>query len=257
MHSTKAQRIGARISIALGVVLFTAVIAGPVQAEKFTGTKKADRLTGTAKSDALRGKGGKDKIKGKNGKDRLAGGGGNDRLVGGKGADKMSGGKGADFLNAADGAKDKTVNGGAGKDRCKIDTTDVPKNCEKLSGPGAAGGGGSGGGSGGDGSGGGSGGDGSGGGSGGGDGGLTVTSSSGTSCASSLPTCPFQIAGGEADALVGLVTGGGGVSVAAGPAVSISAPDWTATGLYGCTEDGFLRVTIGSKTADVPVDCTV
>jgi hypothetical protein len=38
--------------------------------------------------------------------------------------------------------------------------------------------------------------------------------------------------------------------------VTISGSDWTAGGLYGCTADGFLRVTIGSEFVDVPVDCT-
>jgi hypothetical protein len=53
------------------------------------------------------------------------------------------------------------------------------------------------------------------------------------------------------------VTGGGGVSLAAGVGVSIEPNgDWTATGLYGCTDDGFLRVTIGGESVDVPITCT-
>jgi hypothetical protein len=45
--------------------------------------------------------------------------------------------------------------------------------------------------------------------------------------------------------------------VAVGPSVSISGSDWTAAGLYGCTSDGALRVTIGSESFDVPVDCAL
>jgi hypothetical protein len=58
----------------------------------------------------------------------------------------------------------------------------------------------------------------------------------------------------DADSLLGTVTGGGGVSLAAGVGVSIEPNgDWTATGLYGCTDDGFLRVTIGGESVDVPI----
>jgi hypothetical protein len=32
---------------------------------------------------------------------------------------------------------------------------------------------------------------------------------------------------------------------------------WTAQGLYGCSADGYLKVTIGSKSVRVPITCTV
>jgi hypothetical protein len=84
-----------------------------------------------------------------------------------------------------------------------------------------------------------------------------VTDATGLSCGSQLPTCLFQINGTGADSLLGSVTGGGGVSLAAGVGVSIEPNgDWTATGLYGCTDDGFLRVTIGGESVDVPITCT-
>jgi hypothetical protein len=38
-----------------------------------------------------------------------------------------------------------------------------------------------------------------------------------------------------------------------GGSLTTSGEDWSALGLYGCTADGYLRVTIGSETLDVPV----
>jgi hypothetical protein len=54
---------------------------------------------------------------------------------------------------------------------------------------------------------------------------------------------------------VGTVTGGGGVTSVGGSVAAID-ENWSAIGLYGCTADGYLRVTIGSEQLDVPVDCT-
>ena len=84
-----------------------------------------------------------------------------------------------------------------------------------------------------------------------------MTSASGLTCGSSLPTCQFEINGRSADATTGTVSGGGGVSIAAGAGVSITGDAWTAAGLYGCSADGFLRVTIGSESVRVPITCTV
>ncbi len=147
-----------------------------------------------------------------------------------RGKDWLSGGKGADHLNAVDGKKDRAVDGGPGKDVCKVDQADLPllKSCEKTKvkngGQGA---------------------------------GLRVASAGGLTCGSSLPLCPFQIAGDSADSPVGLVSGGGGVSLAAGAAVLTAGDTWTATGLYGCSADGYLSVTIGAKYVNVPITCTV
>jgi hypothetical protein len=99
----------------------------------------------------------------------------------------------------------------------------------------------------------------SGGGGGGGQpgGGLVLTSGTGLGCGSALPTCVFQLNGTGADAAAGTVTGGGGVTLAAGAGVSVE-PDgsWTAGGTYGCTDHGFLRVTIGNESVNVPITCT-
>jgi len=150
-----------------------------------------------------------------------------------------------------DGAKDKKISGGPGQDVCKIDDDDkaAVRGCEKVRTVGRPSGGGGSGGSGGSG--------GPGGGGGSGSGPLTVVSSEGLSCAGNpFPPCVFQITGTGADTLIGTVTGGGGVTVAAGAAVAVQGDEWTATGIYGCAGDGFLRVTIGPESIDVPVTCT-
>jgi hypothetical protein len=85
---------------------------------------------------------------------------------------------------------------------------------------------------------------------------LQLVSASGLSCASSLPTCLFEIVGTGSDSAIGTVTGEGGADPGVGVALTTSGSDWTARGTYGCTGDGLLRVTIGSKQVAVPVSCT-
>jgi Ca2+-binding RTX toxin-like protein len=248
---------------ALAFALLTiALVAAPAAAKVFGGSSKANRVVGTKKGDVIRlgagndrarGRGGKDRIFGGRGRDRLhgnagadriKGGAGKDRLVGGKKKDRLAGGGGRDVLNAADGRRDAKVNGGKGRDRCRIDAADlaVVKSCATLKvvprgGPGGGG-------------------PGDGGPGGGGSGSLSLTSAEGLECASSVPTCLFQLEGSGADAAVGTVTGVGGVAPGLGVSLNISGEDWSALGLYGCTSDGFLRVTIGTEHVDVPVDCT-
>lgn len=215
--------------------LSLAVVAAPAAAKKLSGSKRGDNLVGTKAADKIKGKGGSDKLKGKGGNDTLKGGKGRDKIKGGKGADRHLGGKGNDTLRAADNRLDKAINGGLGKDTCIIDTAlelAIVKGCETVQAGGGPGGG-----------------------SGPGAGGLQVLSFTGLVCDTPLPLCVFSISGTGADALVGTVTGGGGVT-GLGASVVITGPDWTAAGTYGCTGDGFLRVTIGSESVDVPVDCT-
>jgi RTX calcium-binding nonapeptide repeat (4 copies) len=265
----RLPRIGLVALAALGVMLFGSVLA---EARVFKGTGKANRVAGTKKADKMNLKGGNDRARGKAGADRISGGAGNDRLRGdagndrvvggkgrdrlhgGKGRDRLSGGAGNDVLNAADKRKDAVVSGGGGKNTCKIDAVDlsVVKGCGKLvtvpsggSGPGS-GGPGAGGGLGGPG--------GPGGGGGSGTGALAIQSADGLQCASDLPTCTFTLSGTGADSLIGTVSGGGGVTTLGG-SLAAQGEDWSAAGLYGCTADGYLRVTIGSEQLDVPVDC--
>jgi Ca2+-binding RTX toxin-like protein len=208
-------------------VLATSMIA---EARVFTGSSKANRVKGTKKADTIRlrsgndsayGRGGGDRIFGGAGRDRLLGGAGADRLQGGKGRDRLSGGGGNDTLNFVDKRKDALVSGGAGKNSCRIDPIDlsVVRGCSKIvTVP--------------------SGGSGPGAtppGGGGTAGALTLGGATGLQCGSQLP--------------------GGGVTTLGG-SLTTSGEDWSALGLYGCTADGYLRVTIGSKQLDVPVDCT-
>jgi hypothetical protein len=104
------------IVVAVAASLMTLALAGPAQAKRILGAKGSDRLAGTAKADV---------IKGRRGDDRIRGGGGRDRLFGGRGADR---------LNALDGRRDRLVNGGFGKDVCRIDAADRPnvKGCETV-----------------------------------------------------------------------------------------------------------------------------
>jgi hypothetical protein len=254
MYAANADRGAIRASLAGGVVICLALVAGLAEAKELVGTKKADRMSGTTGSDVLRGKAGNDRINGRKGNDKLVGSAGRDKLAGGEGEDTFAGGGGADTLKAKDGAADKRLNGGKGRDVCVIDQADAPvvKGCERVTmdgsftpNPGGAGDSGAGPGGG------------PGGGSAGGSGGLVVNSATGTECGSSLPTCVFQIEGTGAEAATGLVTGGGGVTIGVGTVLALQGSDWTASGTYGCQSDGVLRVTIGEKSVDVPVDCTV
>jgi hypothetical protein len=85
---------------------------------------------------------------------------------------------------------------------------------------------------------------------------LGLTSGTGLQCNSMLPVCPFALSGTGADELTGTVTPLGGVGTVIGGTVAAVGENWTATGMYGCTSDGHLRVTVGQEQLDVPVDCT-
>jgi hemolysin type calcium-binding protein len=113
--------------VVAGLASLMLASAGPAQAKRMLGTKGADRIVGTAKADVIKSFGGNDRIKGRGGKDRLSGGPGRDRLAGGHGRDRLSGGRGADRLNTVDGRRDRVVNGGPGKDICRVDPADEVK----------------------------------------------------------------------------------------------------------------------------------
>jgi Ca2+-binding RTX toxin-like protein len=259
MKAGTARLIARALALAL---LAAAVTVAPATARVFTGGKKANRVVGTKRADTMRlgagndrarGGGGGDRMLGGRGNDRLSGGAGNDRLgggagkdrlTGGKGKDRLKGGAGADRLNAADGRVDAAIDGGRGRNTCRVDAAEVSKvrHCSKLTivpgETGAQGGGGSpaapp-----------------------GNAGALSIATADGLSCASMLPTCAFNLTGTGADSPLGLVTGGGGVTPGVGAVAAPSGDAWEAHGLYGCSADGFLRVTIGSESVDVPVDCT-
>jgi Ca2+-binding RTX toxin-like protein len=122
-----SKRPLAYLAIAALAVLMLAS-AGPAHAKRMLGTKGPDKLVGTAKADVIKSRGGSDRVNGRGGRDRLLGG------------------RGADRLNAVDGRRDRVVNGGPGKDICRIDEADriKMKGCEtvKVGKPGGPGGGG-------------------------------------------------------------------------------------------------------------------
>lgn len=219
-------------SAAVAVLSIALAVVPAAEAKRLVGTSGPDQIMGSKKKDSISARAGDDEVKGRKGKDAIRGQAGADTLSGGKGRDKLKAGADDDAVNAVDGKRDKLVNGGAGEDTCRIDQRDLKRvvSCEEIQVEGGE------------------------------DqtppGGLPVTGATGLSCAQQLPLCPFQITGTGADQLAGTVTGGGGVTLAAGAGVNIN-PDgtWTAAGLYGCTEDGFLTVVIGEESVDVPITC--
>jgi hypothetical protein len=222
---------------AVALIGLLALAADTSFAKNLRGTSKGEKINGTARADKITGLLGNDKLNGRGGKDSVSGGAGRDTVTGGAGRDRMLGGPGNDVIKAADGKRDTLINGGPGKNRCVIDSTlelSVTRNCSSIV-TGSVGGGG--------------------GGAGGAAAGLRVLEAQGLVCPSQLPLCVFSISGDGADSQVGTITGGGGVT-AGGVNVLTNGSDWTGGGLYGCTADGFLRVTIGSESVDVPVDCT-
>jgi Ca2+-binding RTX toxin-like protein len=247
------------------LILAALLVAGTVPAlgKRFVATKRADRVVGTKRADSIRAGAGNDRVSGKAGNDRISGGTGNDRLngdsgrdrisggrgkdrlSGGRGKDRLAGGPGNDVLNAVDRSKDSRIDGGAGRNTCKVDAADlrVVRHCARLvvSGRGSSGGG--------------SGGSGGSGGGGVGAAALGLSTADGLSCGSQLPLCTFQLSGRGADAAAGTVTGGDGVT-GGGGSVSTSGDSWSATGTYGCTSNGYLLVTIGEESLKVPVSCT-
>jgi Ca2+-binding RTX toxin-like protein len=236
----------AGVALAAMFVAVLVALSGAIQmaeAKKVKGTKGADQIRGTQKRDVLKGRGGNDNVNALNGNDRASGGAGNDTVNGGGGQDAIKGGGGDDLLDAVDGAVDKKVNGGPGNNTCRLDQVDLPiaTGCSTIvivppTGDGGGGDGGVGGPP---------------------PGSLTLTSGTGLTCGSSLPTCVFTLNGTGADTEVGTVTGREGVT-AAGGAVSVQSEDgsWTAGGVYGCTANGFLHVEIGTESVDVPITCT-
>jgi hypothetical protein len=102
--------------------------------DRIHGAAGNDRLAGGAGDDRLIGGAGNDRLAGGAGRDRLIGGAGNDRLAGGAGRDRLVGGPGADVLDARDRGRDGVVDGGPGRDVCRVDARDraVVRRCEDV-----------------------------------------------------------------------------------------------------------------------------
>jgi RTX calcium-binding nonapeptide repeat (4 copies) len=214
--------------LTLALVLCATLALAPVTgAATIKGTGGADKLVGTGKKDKIKARGGDDTANGRQGNDKIKGGKGADTLRGAKGKDTLAGGKDNDTIQAVDNKRDRKINGGDGDDTCVIDQVDLQATvaCETLQAKGEAP-----------------------------PGSLVLTSATGLVCASQLPTCTFQLDGTGAEALAGTVLAGGGATLG-GASVSVSNPDWSAAGTYGCTSDGYLRVEIGSESIDVLITC--
>jgi Ca2+-binding RTX toxin-like protein len=260
------------------------VVVGTSKSDNVTGTTKADTMRLGAGNDRARGRGGADRILGAAGKDRLAGnrggdrlrGGGGDRLlgnagrdrvIGGKGRDRLAGGAGNDYLNAADGRKDTSVNGGRGRNKCRIDAADlsVTKGCGSVtvappsasptapgSGPGGAPGGGD---------------------PGGGPGGIglpgapgaagtiTLVQGSGLQCILLAPSCTFSLTVdpgttplGEVMAELQVEANGDAALVGVSPLVQVG-DNVVAGGVYVCTDAGLLVLVFRDQRIEVPVAC--
>jgi hypothetical protein len=231
MSSSRTLLGGSYLLAAVALIGLLALAADTSFAKNLRGTSKGEKINGTAGADKITGMLGNDKLNGRGGKDSVSGGAGRDTVTGGAGRDRMLGGPGNDVIKAADGKRDTLIDGGPGKNRCVIDSSlelSVTRHCSSIV-TGAAGGAAG--------------------------AGLRVLNAQGLVCPSQLPTCVFSISGDGADSQFGTITGGGGVT-AVGANVVTNGTNWTGGGSYGCTGDGFLRVTIGSESVDVPVDCT-
>lgn len=106
-------------------------IRGTAGPDVLRGTPRADVICGLGGDDTLVGYGGNDRLLGGPGRDQLDGGpgsdtllgeGGDDWLIGMEGRDVHRGGPGADYVWARDGLAD-IVDGGAGRDRARVDRT--------------------------------------------------------------------------------------------------------------------------------------
>lgn len=238
LRDERPRRRAAGTAAIAAALALCVVAGGSALAETVEGGKGGERLTGTKHADTIKGRAGNDRLKGRGGNDSLDGGGGSDTLVGGKGADIHRGDRGDDTIEAGDGRRDKKIFASGGNDVCNIDTTlelTRTRSCETITnsrgfadrgpGPGQ---------------------------------GLRVGIAEGLGCTPHKPSCSFSIQGDGADALSGNVTGTGGVSSVSGVTLAVVPPendDWISTGGYRCSGPGFLHVTVGAESLDVPVSC--
>jgi hypothetical protein len=107
------------------------VLNGSIGGDRLLGQGGNDVLNGKGANDCLRGGVGSDRLDGGAGKDRLIGGSDGDLLIGGPGKDRFVGGLGPDVIRAADGISEH-INCGRGRDRARVDPSDVTVSCEVL-----------------------------------------------------------------------------------------------------------------------------
>ena len=240
------------------------VLAGDAGKDRVSGDKGNDRVGGGKGNDRLNGGKGNDRVVGKSGNDRLVGAAGRDRVNGGKGKDRLAGGTGNDILNSVDGKKDAAVNGGRGRNKCRIDAADlsVTKNCGTVTvapsstAPGAPGGtpGGPGGGPGGVGLPGSP-------GSPGGPGSISLVEGTGLQCNVLTPTCGFSLTIdpgstplGELLAELQVEVNGEATLASLNPLVQVG-DNVVVGGAYACGEEGALVLVFRDQRIVVPVAC--
>ena len=243
------------------------VLAGDAGKDRVSGDRGNDRVGGGSGNDRLNGGAGNDRVVGSKGNDRLVGGAGKDRVNAGKGKDRLSGGAGNDTLNSVDGKKDAAVNGGKGRNKCRIDAADlsVTKNCGSVTvapsgtSPGTPGGSPGGGGPGGGGPGG-VGLPGSPGGP-GAPGTITLVQGSGLQCNALVPSCTFSLTIdpgstpiGEVLAELGVDVNGDASLLSLNPLVQVG-DNVVVGGVYVCTDEGALVVDFRDQHIVIPVAC--
>lgn len=102
-----------------------ATIAGTGRSETIQGTPGNDVISAGGGDDVVNGRGGSDRICGGDGSDVLKGERGNDVLAGEAGVDRLYGNSGKDKLLTNDGSRDRTINGGRGRDTASRDRADA------------------------------------------------------------------------------------------------------------------------------------
>jgi Ca2+-binding RTX toxin-like protein len=100
--------------------------------ERDTVAANVEHILGGSGSDTLTGNDRPNFIRGNGGNDTIRGGGGNDNLIGDGGQDRVFGEAGDDFLEVRDGITDLVLDGGAGFDRAKKDSSDPRTSIEQL-----------------------------------------------------------------------------------------------------------------------------
>ena len=119
-------------SIALALVLSTAVAASAAAGKVEAGGAATADISGTNGPDSLTGTPGNDRMDGLMGDDRLAGLAGDDVIVGGGGVDRIDAGDGNDVISVLDGVVD-AVTCGPGQDRVIVDRADsLAGDCEQV-----------------------------------------------------------------------------------------------------------------------------
>jgi RTX calcium-binding nonapeptide repeat (4 copies) len=106
------------------------LVGGP-GGDRLFGQAGSDGLIGGAGNDLAAGSFGNDRLVGGPGRDRLNGWAGRDRLIGGPSVDAFQGGAGNDTLFSRDRSRE-TVKGGGGRDRARINATDIRRSIEVL-----------------------------------------------------------------------------------------------------------------------------